>query len=146
MTKWETKFFGLVDEVATWSKDRSTKVASVIVDDDNDIVSIGFNGFPRKVNDDVEERHERPAKYLYTEHGERNAIYSAARKGVALKGCILYTRWFPCADCARGIIQVGIKEVVCEKPEGSARDQRWAESFVASTAMLEEAGVTITYI
>jgi dCMP deaminase len=147
MTNWQRKFFGLSDHIATWSKDSSTKVASIIVDDDNDIVSVGYNGFPRGVNDyEYDGRHDRPKKYLYTEHGERNAIYSAAKKGVALKGCILYTRWFCCADCARAAIQVGIKEIVCEKPKGDSRDKRWKESMEAAKIMLIEAGVKITYV
>jgi len=146
MTSWNKRFIELTDHIATWSKDRSTKCCSVIVDNDNDIVSIGYNGFPRGVNDNVESRHERPTKYLYCEHGERNAIYSAARKGVALKGCILYTRWFPCSDCARACIQVGLTEIVCERPKGEARDLRWKESHEAAEIMLNEAGVKITYL
>src|SRR5690242_7044614 len=116
MTKWDQRFMELAKLIATWSKDRSTKVGCVVVGTDNEVRSIGFNGFPRGVDDDVEERHERPAKYAWTEHAERNAIYSAVRVGISLKGCTMYLPWFPCMDCARALIQSGIAELVAFEP------------------------------
>ena len=105
MSSWDNYFFELLEVVRNKSKDRSTKVGAIIVGPDNEIRSTGFNGFPRKINDDIDERHERPDKYLWTEHAERNAIYNAVRMGVPLKGCTLYVYGFPCSDCARVIIQ-----------------------------------------
>lgn len=102
----------MAEYVSTKSKDKSTKVGAVIVGPNNEVLSVGWNGFPRGVNDDVEERHERPAKYEWTEHGERNAIYNAARHGIRLDGTTLYTTHDPCADCARAIVQSGIRHVV----------------------------------
>jgi dCMP deaminase len=141
---WDKRFFELAQHVSTWSKDRSTKVGAVIVDKENRVVSLGYNGFPTDFNDDIEERHERPAKYAYSEHAERNAIYNAARIGVTTKGCILYVLWFPCADCARAIIQSGIDTLVCERP--NMDDERWGNSFHKSLEMLQECGVGVRYI
>lgn len=141
---WKTKFLQLADTVAGWSKDRSTKVGAVIVDDDNRVLSIGYNGFPVGVNDEANSRHERPAKYLYTEHGERNAIYSAARNGIPLKGATIVLRWYPCADCARAIIQSGIKNMICDEPD--FKDERWGEMFKASYTMFTEADINVDYI
>jgi dCMP deaminase len=151
MTHWEEKISGLSNYISNWSKDRNTKVGAVIVDgeDENDIVCIGYNGFPRKVNDDIDSRHERPAKYWYTECAERNAIYSAAKKGVALKGCVIFSKRFPCPNCARGIIQSGIHKVVCYKwpdDETEHRSQEWKDAHTASEEMLTEAGIEISYL
>src|SRR5678816_3286831 len=87
---WDIRFLREAARIATWSKDRSTKVGCVIVGPSREIRSTGYNGFPRGVNDDVDERHARPMKYAYCEHAERNAIYNAARVGIPLEGCTLY--------------------------------------------------------
>ena len=99
---------------------------------------------------DKSERYERPLKYLYTEHAERNAIYFAARQ--ILEGSTIYLQWFPCADCARAIIQSGIAKIVIDadnygydiqnKKEGN---KRWEDSFIAAKQMLGEAGVRIEF-
>lgn len=145
MGNWDKKFIELAKHISTWSKDKSTQVGCVIVDDNHRIISVGYNGFPSGFNDDFEERHERPAKYFYTEHSERNAIYNASRAGVSTKGCTLYvTPLFPCADCARAIIQSGIKKVVCYKPD--LEHPIWGESFKKSLEMLFECNIEIFYI
>lgn len=140
---WDTKFIGMADLVASWSKDRSTKVGAVIVGPNNEVLSVGYNGFPRKVNDDLDERHERPVKYQYTEHAERNSIYNAARHGIRLEGTRIYLNWepYPCPDCTRAIIQAGIRSVV--GPNRPFPGQSWQESFKQSRAMMEEAGVEV---
>lgn len=140
---WFKKFIDATKLVASWSKDRSRKVGAIIVNDDNRIIATGYNGMPIGVNDDVDSRHERPIKYLYTEHAERNAIYSAALSGISTKGTTIVLMWFPCADCARGIIQSGIKEVKCKEPD--MNDTIWGTSFKVSKEMLDEAGVKISY-
>jgi len=140
---WDSRWMELAKHIASWSKDKSTKVGAVIVNDANRVVSLGWNGFPRGVNDDVMERHDRPAKYLYTEHAERNAIYNAAAIGTVLSQCSIYLPWFPCADCARAIIQSGISTVICVKPE---TNEKWDDSFKASLEMLTEAKVEIRYV
>ena len=113
--KWNKRFIDLCNHIAQWSKDKSTKVGTVIVDSDKRILSVGYNGFPAGVDDDVETRHERPTKYMYIEHSERNAIFTASRIGVSLVDSTLYCNYFPCPDCTRAIIQSGIKTVYYEK-------------------------------
>lgn len=109
---WDDFFLGLAGYVSQKSKDQSTKVGAVIVGPDHEVLSLGWNGFPRGVDDNVQERHERPAKYEWTEHAERNAIYNAARHGIALRGATIYVTHAPCAACARAIVQSGIRAVV----------------------------------
>ena len=143
-TQWDERFMALAEHVGSWSKDRGRQVGCAIVAPDNTVVAIGYNGFPRGLDDDNEERHSRPAKYLWTEHAERNAIYAAARKGTPIVGCRMYLPWFPCADCARGIVQVGLVEVIGRQPELS--DPRWGPDFKVSLELLEEAGVSIRFL
>jgi dCMP deaminase len=144
MGSWDSKFVELSNLVASWSKDTNTKVGAVIVDTDNIVLSMGYNGFPRGCDDTKEDRYEKPIKYLYTEHAERNALYHAARHGVSLKGCTLYVTLFCCADCARGIIQSGITKVVAPKPD--VEHVKWGEHFKAAIDMLNEANVEIKLI
>ena len=135
-TNWNERFIDLTKYISKWSKDRSTGTCAIIADDDNNIVSTGINGFPRGADDDIESRHERPDKYLYTEHAERNAIYSAAKRGASTNGCTMYLMWFPCAPCARAIIQCGIKRLVCYKPD--MNNKKWGEDFKVALDLLEE--------
>lgn len=102
------------DRVSKESKDRSTKVGCVIISSDGQILSTGWNGFPRGVDDDDELKHMRPAKYEWTEHAERNAIYNAAREGIKIKGGTAYLNWepYPCVECMRGLHQSGIVRIV----------------------------------
>jgi dCMP deaminase len=127
--------------VASWSKDRSTKGGAVIVGPDKIPRVIGYNGFPRGVNDDAEDRHGRPLKYRWTEHAERNAIYNAARIGVSLAGCIMYVPWFPCMDCARAIVQAGIVELVAIRPD--LDHPIWGEDFQLALQLFDEAAIRV---
>jgi dCMP deaminase len=143
MANWTKRFMELTKHIAGWSKDKSIGTCAVIVDDDNRVVSIGYNGFPSGCNDEIQSRYERPEKYLYTEHAERNAVFNAARLGVSTKGCTMYLMWFPCADCARSIIQAGIKKLVCNKPD---LNSHWGDHFKAAIEMLDEAKVEVIYV
>lgn len=100
------------------------------------------NELPNGVQD-TPARRAKPAKYFFTEHAERNAVLLAARYGHRLDGCVMYQTWFPCADCARAIIQSGIVRLVCQKPD--YKNARWGDSFAASMAMLSEAGVSVAF-
>ena len=125
------------------SKDRSTKVGAVVIDDDFNVRISGYNGMPRGVDDDVDARHERPLKYMWTAHAEENCVAQAARIGVSLKGCtILLTSLFPCTTCSRLIIQAGIKRVFA--PQVCA-NTRWDEQAAIALEMLHEAGVEVEY-
>lgn len=144
---WHKYYFSMVDLVASKSKDLRTKVGCIIVGPDKDIRSTGYNGFPRGVNDNIQERLEAPAKYMWTEHAERNALYNALRSGTSVKDCYMFMRAFPCADCSRGIIQSGIKYLViaAETLDEQCKywKDRWEESIKCSTSMLKEAGISI---
>jgi len=144
MDKWDIRFHEMALNVASWSKDTNTKVGAVIIDKDRIVVSMGYNGFPRGVDDSIESRFEKPAKYLFTEHGERNALYHAARHGVSLKNCSIYVTMFPCCDCARGIIQSGITAIIAPMPD--VNHEKWGESFKASLVMFEEANVSVKFL
>jgi dCMP deaminase len=113
-SSWDEYFVKMAQLAASKSKDQSTKCGAIIVGPDNEVVSTGFNGFPRNVNEDIEDRWERPQKYEWTEHGERNAIFNAARVGVSTRGCKMYMNYQVecCSDCTRAIIQAGIVEVI----------------------------------
>lgn len=143
MADWDKRFMELADHVGTWSKDQSRRVGCVIVGPHNEIRATGFNGFPRGANDADARRHERPTKYLWTEHAERNAIYNAARSGVSLDGCRMYLPWFPCVDCARAIVQVGIRELVAIRPDES--DPQWGTSFTVALELFRETGVLVRW-
>jgi dCMP deaminase len=145
--KWDARYLKMALDLCAWSKDRSTQVGCVIVGNAGEILSTGYNGPPRGVDDDVAARHERPEKYHWFEHGERNAIFNAARNGTALAGSTLYVTSTPskftcCTDCARAIIQSGIVRVVQEPLQhDSEAQQRWAESTDRVLTMFKEAGV-----
>lgn len=141
---WDEFFISLTHAVRKKSKDRSTQVGAVIVGEDNEVLSIGFNGMPRGIDDELNSRHERPIKYKWFEHAERNAIYNAARHGIALKGSRIYVYGFPCTDCARAIIQSGIKELIYESwPDDPGRGERWNEDLKIAKEMFLESGITI---
>lgn len=136
LESWDATFLGLAERFARRSKDSSTKVGCVIVGPDREVRSMGYNGLPRGV-EDLAERMERPAKYLWTSHAEENAVAQAARIGVSLKGCTAYVTHFPCARCARALIQAGIVAVVCGDGKTSMPD----EEFEVARTMLTEAYV-----
>jgi len=143
MNKWHKRFMEMADLISTWSKDPSTGVGAVIVGYNREIISMGYNGFPRGVNDDIDHRYERPQKYMYTEHAERNAIYNAVLTGSSPVNGTIYTTKFTCADCARAIIQCGIKNVYTWDQE---MDGRWKEHFMTAVRMYSEAGVKFSFV
>lgn len=139
--KWQGRFMDLAWLVASWSKDQSRQTGCVIVGPAREVIAVGYNGFPRGVNDEPMDRHARPAKYAWTEHAERNAIYNAARHGGVPFGCTLVTPWYPCADCARAIVQSGIVSLLCTEPDWT--DPRY--DFEIARAILAEGAVEVTY-
>ena len=144
MDNFDDLFMNMAYLIAMKSKDSSTHVGAVIIGPDNEVRSTGYNSFVRNLNDDVKERNERPEKYYWLEHAERNAIYNASLIGVSLKGCRLYTNGMPCCDCARAVIQSGIKEVIIDKYwDDPDESNRWSEEALRSKEMFFETGVTI---
>lgn len=138
--KWDVYFMAMAEHAATLSKDLSTQLGAVIVGPDNEVRSTGYNSFPRGILDNLPERQERPLKYKFFEHAERNAIYNAARVGIPLKGCRIYCAWLPCTDCARAIIQAGLIQIVVKSEDVP---DRWLEDMRAAREMLSEAGVGV---
>jgi dCMP deaminase len=141
---WDEYFMDIARFVATRSKDRSRKVGCVIIGPGKEIRATGYNGFPRGVDDNIEERHQRPAKYRWTEHAERNAIYNAARSGVSMLGCVIYLPWYPCMDCARAIVQSGITTVIAVEPDWN--DPTFALDFKDVKQLFREAGVGVRFV
>ncbi len=134
--KWVRRFLELASTVAQWSKDPNTKVGAVIVDDKNRVVSLGFNGFPRRVSDDKELYQDRTIKLRSVVHAEINAILFAKQD---LTGCTLYvTPLAPCAQCASAIIQSGISRVVTLPTKV---DSKWVEEIAVAKSNLNAAGV-----
>ena len=146
--KWHYRFMELAFLISTWSKDPSTKTGAVVVGPDREIRATGYNGLVRGVDDDIKERMERPTKYDFFEHAERNAVYNACLIGASLKGCVIYVTAMPCPDCARAIIQSGIKEVVTHKVKIDANSPTgtWRDKLVYSEQMFAEAGIKCLYL
>jgi len=142
---WDDLYMTMVYLIAMKSKDESTHIGAVVVGPDNEVRSVGYNSFPRDINDDVVERQERPGKYNWMEHAERNTINNAALTGVQLKGCRMYTNGVPCTGCARGVINAGIKEVIVDKWWDDNNVDKWEEEAKISLEMFEEARVKVRY-
>src|ERR1700675_117913 len=124
--KWDTRFLDLAQVVSKWSKDPSTQVGAVIVRPDKSILSVGYNGFPRKMEDTLELLNNREEKYSRIIHAEVNALLQAKTD---LTGCTLYTYPFmPCDRCAVQMIQAGITTFVFPKAT-EKHLERWAPIF-----------------
>ena len=136
---WEDYFMGLAHLSALRSKDPNTQVGACIIDSENKVVSIGYNGMPRGCRDE-DFPWERQGdflntKYAYVVHAELNAILNSPRP---VKDCTLYVSLFPCNECAKAIIQSGIKKVVYESDKYDGTDGN-----TASKKMLNDAGVEL---
>jgi dCMP deaminase len=143
MNKWSRRYLDVAKEVATWSKDPSKKIGAIAVGDKGQILSQGYNGFPRGVKDTDNRYNVREEKYKYVVHGEMNCIYNACNSGVSLNGATLYVTGLPvCSECAKGIIQVGISKVIMEYPKDIP--DNWKESMILTQQMFLEAGVVCT--
>ena len=137
---WDEYFMGIALLSAKRSKDPSTQVGACIVDEDNKVVSIGYNGMPRQLDESKltwEKGEGLNSKYLYVCHAEFNAILNI-RNGSSLKGCTLYVTLFPCNECAKAIIQTGIKKIIY-------LSDKYADSVstLASKKMFGLAGVKV---
>jgi dCMP deaminase len=141
--KWTNRFLDLAHLIASWSKDPSTKVGAVAVGEGRQILSTGYNGFPRGVHDDIPARMERPTKYLYVVHAEANLVAHAARHGISLKGATVYTTHYPCAQCAALLINSGIAEV---RVDVAGKTNMPGEHFDAAARMFYEAGVGAQHV
>jgi len=139
--KWIGRLLKMAKDIATWSKDDSTKVGAVITTTMGEPVSWGFNGMPMGIDDSKSERHQRPGKYKWFAHAEQNAIDLAQGD---LTGSVMFVTFSPCAACARSIIQNKIAFVVVDEDYTAEKmPERWQEDMLVAVEMLEEAGVKV---
>lgn len=140
---WDEYWLNMCYFVAMRSIDPRTHVGAVCVSEANTVLSVGYNGFCRGSDDTRVERMEGENKYLWIEHAERNALYAAARAGIVLFGSSMYTIAVPCADCARGIVQSGIKRVIVDASTKQSLSEKWKKHQEATTAIFNETGVSL---
>ncbi len=146
--KWDRRFLELARHISQWSKDPSTQVGAVIVDEKRRIVGMGYNGFPRGVEDRIDRYANKLTKYSLIVHAETNAILNANN---FVEDCTIYiwpqfcNRMPPtCNECAKVIIQSGIKRVVAYAI--GHRREEWMESLKIAREMYREAGVEVDYV
>jgi len=143
MDTWLERYMQLAEGVSTWSKDPSTKIGCVVIKD-GQVLATGYNGFPRSIEDSEERLNHRETKYKYVVHAEKNAIYNANYHGVSLRGGTMYVYGLPCcSECAKGIIQTGIKRVYMRGPSDV---DRWNDSFKLTFELFNEAGIEYEFI
>ena len=144
--KWDNRFMKLAREISTWSKDPSSKIGAVIVNDDRRILATGYNGFPLGVADTEERLNNRDTKYKLIVHGEQNALLNALRSGTSVKDGIIYVWKLPvCSDCTKSVIQAGIKRVVIIDPSNAS--EKWKDQWYdISLPMYNEASVEVIYL
>lgn len=144
---WDEYIIDICEVIKKKSKDESTKIGVVIIGKDKQIISTGYNSFPRGIDDTRPERQERPEKYNWMSHAETNAIINSALNGVSTKDSIMYMSCgVPCTECARNIINAGIKEIVCRRDYSDmGNSAMWEEKGKMSFVMFFEAGVMVRY-
>jgi|TARA_B110000483_G_scaffold241506_1_gene324673 dCMP deaminase len=138
-SNWDTRYLALAWHFGTWSKDPSRQIGAVAIGPKGEIIAQGYNGFPRGI-EDTDERYEvREEKYKYVVHAEMNCIYNAASNGVSLKDSTVYVHGLPaCSECAKGLIQVGVKRVMAFSKE---TPERWIESNKLTEELFKEANI-----
>ena len=142
--KWDQRYLRLAEEVASWSKDPSRKIGAVAVGAKGQVLAQGFNGFPRGIDDSEERYNDRERKYELVVHAEMNVIYNATYSGVSLDGATLYVSGLPvCSECAKGIVQVGIKRVIMREME---IPDTWQDSWRKTQRMFDEASIQFKFV
>ena len=143
--KWHNRYLELAQQVASWSKDPSSKIGAIAVGSKGQVLAQGYNGFPRGIEDNESRFENKELKYKYVVHAEMNLIYNASYNGVSLDGSTVYVTGLPvCSECAKGLIQVGVQQVIMPTQEDTP--DKWVESFKLSKELFEEAGVHWQFI
>jgi dCMP deaminase len=144
---WHRRFINLAKEYSTWSKDPSTQVGAVAIDPNTRrVLSGGYNGFPRGIEDTDERLNDRDLKHSLVVHAEMNLIYNATRSGISLEGASLYVWGLPvCSECAKGIIQTGVQRVYVAESCVNLKPF-WIESWQKTKSMLIEAGINFDIV
>lgn len=132
-TNWDKRFLRLADEVASWSKDPSTQVGCVLVDDKKRVIGMGYNGFARGVKDSLSLLNNRPIKYQMIIHAEANALLNAVAN---VEGAHAYVSQRPCAPCMALLLQSGITSLISRTPSVGLA-QRLSESFTIADQMAQ---------
>ena len=140
------KYFKLTKMQADlFSKDPNTTVGAMFIAPRSfQILSMGYNGFPRGIDEKLPERWERPKKYDYVVHAEQNGICNACRHGTPLEKSIAFVTMFPCKECAKALIQVGVQTIVTSIPD--LTNQKWGLDFKLSIEMFDESGIEVVYL
>lgn len=142
MNKWHVRFIEMAKLTSTWSKDPRTQVGALIVGENKQNIIPGYNGFPRHIEDN-ERLFDSKLKNAYMVHAEANAIYNCLYSGIATKGATLYVYGLsPCMECAKTIIQSGIKTIVSPKID---ENSKWFDSMNNAKSLFEEANVNVIY-
>lgn len=144
-SEWNQRYLSLAYEVSKWSKDPSRKIGAIAVGNKGQVLAQGYNGFPRGIRHTDERLKNRELKYKYVVHAEMNLIYNAGYNGVSLDGSTVYVTGLPvCAECAKGLIQVGVRQVIMPVQEDTP--DTWKDSFEFTKQLFKEAGVAWQFI
>jgi len=145
--KWDNRFMELAKMISSWSKDPSSKIGAVAVNDERRILATGYNGFPKGIEDSQERLNDREQKYPLIVHAETNALMNALYAGVSLKNATMYVHGLPvCPDCTKLIIQAGIRRIVINKFVMNT-PENWVELWEQKSGpMFKEAGVMVTHL
>lgn len=140
------RYMGIADSVALWSKDPEAKVGAVAVSPQGNIVSTGFNGFPRGILDSQERLNDKEVKNSIMIHAEMNCIINAASQGVPLHSCQIFVSGRgTCLSCAKALIQVGVAEVIMKKSDREA-SEKWLKDIEFAEMLYREASIKFYYI
>ena len=143
---WDNRYIESAKHYAEWSKDPRTKVAAVIIGDKGQLISQGYNGFPRGIHDLEDRLNNRETKQQFVVHAEMNAILNAIHNNASPVGCTLYVHGLPvCHECAKAVIQSGIKRVVYDTAIDSS-NKTWFDSTMLALSMFVEVGIEVYYI
>lgn len=146
-SKWDNRFMELAKTISTWSKDPSSKIGAVAVNDERRILATGYNGFPKGIDDTPDRLNDREKKYPLIVHAETNALMNALYAGVSLKNATMYVHGLPvCPECAKLIIQAGVRRIVINEFVMNT-PEHWVELWNSKSGpMFKEAGVMVTFL
>jgi dCMP deaminase len=142
--KWDLRYLELAKTIAGWSKDPSSQIGAIAVGSKGQVLAQGYNGFPRGMVDSPQHYKNKTVKYARIVHAEMNMIFNASFNGGCLNGSSVYVSGLPtCSDCAKGLIQVGVKELIM--PQQKIED-RWYDSWQRSKEYYKEAGLKYRWV
>jgi dCMP deaminase len=136
--KWLNRWFEEARQKSLWSKDPSKQIGAIAIGESKQILSVGYNGFPRGILDTPERYQDRETKYKYVVHAEKNLIYNACLTGTSLKGATIFVHGLPvCAECMKGLIQVQVAQIYSL----GEINERWIESTEFAKSLAREANI-----